>query len=486
MTNTTDRLCFTCLSISPTLLRSALEPIPHTHAQARSSATEACARKDRLGLLQRLDLAVARHLPDLEVVQREITSLMKRPVHAPEVEQVGDRPALVGLVVGLLNLVLGLNLLVRDDARLFRLDLSVGVFDEGLVGSLRVLLRRNRVLLHIGRVRDDILNERHSASTPRLLVLLETIRHGLHSRAGNWFLLVLHQRRLLVVELAEAFLRLLQDLLRRALVRHRLLELLVLLLSVLACLLHLDLRVRDLLLQALFVRRELFLFGIEVIDLLLDVGLVLIPLGVLLVVLVQVRDAVVLVVDLVILLLPQGADHVVDAVAEFAEGVVAHPRREVGNAGAVELLARIRQELNRLGPLRGVALRLRVQLQEAEALAEEVPSVVIREESNGVRDSCDLLPTHLRPRLPVLVHLCALLLQRREESGVRLKCLAHVHQTLLRLSILLQGLGRLCLLVEGLLARSLDLHLFRTLQLLQNSEDLTRGRGVGRRTLGLL
>merc|ERR1719388_166930 len=240
MTNTTDRLCFTCLSISPSLLRSALEPIPHTCAPARSSATEACARKDRLGLLQRLDLAVARHLPDLEVVQREITSLMKRPVHAPEVEQVGNRAALVGLIVGLLDLVLGLHLLIGDDTRLFRLDLSVGVFDEGLVGSLRILLRRDRVLLHLGRVSNDILDERHGASAPRLLVLPEAGRHGLHSRTWHWLLLVLHQGRILVVELAEAIHRLLQDLLRCTLVRHCLLELLVLLLSVLARLLHLD------------------------------------------------------------------------------------------------------------------------------------------------------------------------------------------------------------------------------------------------------
>merc|ERR1719388_223964 len=511
MTNTTDRLFFTCTSTSPSLLRPALVLIPHTHAQARSSATEACARKDRLGLLQRFDLTVARHLPDLEVVQREITSLMKRPVHAPEVKEVGNRAALIGLIVGLLDLVLGLGLFVSNDARLFRFDLGIRVFDEGFVGSLRILFRRDRVLLHLGRVRDDILDERHGASAPRLLVLPETGRHGLHSRTRHWLLLVLHQGRLLVVELAKAINRLLQDILRCTLVRHCLLEVLVLLLSVLARLLHLDLRVRDLLCQAFLLCVEVFLIGIEVIDLLLDVGLVLVPLGRLLVVLVQIRDAIVLVVDLVVLLLPEGADHVVDAVAKLAEGVEAHPRREVGYAGAVEFLARFREELNSLGPLRGVALRLRVQLQEAEALAEKVPSVVIREESDGFRDSRDLLPTHLRPRLPVLVHLCALLLQRRKKSGVSLKCLAGVLQTLLGLSILIQGIGSLCLLIEGLLCRSLDLHFFRTLQLrvrfcafslvfagalqiglerllhlLQNSKDFTRGRSVSRRPIGLL
>merc|ERR1719388_234146 len=472
MTNTTDRLFFTCTSTSPSLLRPALVLIPHTHAQARSSATEACARKDRLGLLQRFDLTVARHLPDLEVVQREITSLMKRPVHAPEVKEVGNRAALIGLIVGLLDLVLGLGLFVSNDARLFCFDLGISIFDEGFVGSLRILFRCDRVLLHLGRVRDDILDERHGASAPRLLVLPETGRHGLHSRTRHWLLLALHQGRLLVVELAKAIHRLLQDFLRCTLVRHCLLELLVLL---------------------------------------LDVGLVLVPLGRLLVVLVQIRDAIVLVVDLVVLLLPEGADHVVDAVAKLAEGVEAHPRREVGYAGAVEFLARFREELNSLGPLRGVALRLRVQLQEAEALAEKVPSVVIREESDGFRDSRDLLPAHLRPRLPVLVHLCALLLQRRKKSGVSLKCLAGVLQTLLGLSILLQGIGSLCLLIEGLLCRSLNLHFFRTLQLrvrfcafslvfagalqiglerllhlLPNSKDFTRGRSVSRRPIGLL
>merc|ERR1719359_892134 len=103
----------------------------------RISATKTCTREDRLGLLQRLDLALARFLSRLEIIKGEVARLVDRPVHVLEVQEVSDRTALVGLVVGLLDYVPGQVLLVGDDARALRLDLLVSILDKGLVGSLR-------------------------------------------------------------------------------------------------------------------------------------------------------------------------------------------------------------------------------------------------------------------------------------------------------------------------------------------------------------
>merc|ERR1719247_517513 len=90
---------------------------------------------------------------------------------------------------------------------------------------------------------DDVLQQSHRASAAAsLLVGLE----------GNWRLLPrpqLEECRLLVVELSQAVLGLEKNLLGGLLVRHDRLELLVLALTVLAGLLLLDVRLRDLRLQ---------------------------------------------------------------------------------------------------------------------------------------------------------------------------------------------------------------------------------------------
>merc|ERR1719421_1389622 len=103
-------------------------------------AAEAGAREDGLRLLQGLHLALACSLPGFEIVEREVALVMERHVHVAQVVEIPLRLALVGLVVALLDLVLGLRLLVGGDALLLRCDLCVGVLHEGLVCGLRILL----------------------------------------------------------------------------------------------------------------------------------------------------------------------------------------------------------------------------------------------------------------------------------------------------------------------------------------------------------
>merc|ERR1719310_2058524 len=96
--------------------------------------------------------------------------------------------------------------------------------------------------------------------------------------------------------------RLLEDRLRRALVRDGLLEDFVLLLTVLARLLKLNLRLRDLLFERLLLLSLRLDFRGEVVDLYLHVFLMLSLLGGLLVVGVEVRDAAIFLHHLVLLL----------------------------------------------------------------------------------------------------------------------------------------------------------------------------------------
>merc|ERR1719378_408365 len=92
---------------------------------ASRSASEACAREDGLGLLQRLDLLIASRLPDLEVVEGEIAGRVESPVHAPKIQKILDRRTLVALVLGLLDLVLAFLLLILHQGLLLRLDRGV-------------------------------------------------------------------------------------------------------------------------------------------------------------------------------------------------------------------------------------------------------------------------------------------------------------------------------------------------------------------------
>ena len=88
-------------------------------------------------------------------------------------------------------------------------------------------------------------------------------------------------------------------------------------------------------------------------------------------------------------LLLEGAGHAVDTAAV------------VGDAGAAEFLPCRLVELHVPRPPRGITLRLRTELHEPKAVAEETTGVVVREHGNGVRDRCDLVLAHDRTRFPI-------------------------------------------------------------------------------------
>merc|ERR1719201_2158432 len=168
------------------------------------------------------------------------------------------------------------------------------------------------------------------------------------------------EQRLLLVEAREAVQRLLQDRLRRALVRDGGLEVLVLELAGLAGLLHLDLH----LLNRGVRRVDLGHERLELVRGLLNERRELVDLAVLLrrlqLVRVELVDAEVAVLHLVRLLLREGRGHLIDSLLHLDEGVELDLGRE-----RLELL----------------------ELDEAvHGLVEEVEGVVVAEDADGLRD----------------------------------------------------------------------------------------------------
>merc|ERR1719247_3031860 len=155
--------------------------------------------------------------------------------------------------------------------------------------------------LHGLRVVDDLLEHAHDAA--RCLVL----RVGLEARGRRWprglLLLPDGEKGRLLVEAPQNGQGLRQQLLRRPLVRDGHLELLVLLLTVLAGALELELHLSDLRLERLDLLRERLDGEREVLDLRLQVGLLALLLLSLELVRVELVHAEVLVLDLVPLLL---------------------------------------------------------------------------------------------------------------------------------------------------------------------------------------
>merc|ERR1719265_762346 len=122
------------------------------------------AREDRLGLAERLDLLVARLLPDIEVLHREVARLVQVRVLILELLLLVLRSLEALLRRGLVRLSSGLlRRLVRDVTGLL-LDRRVRVLHVRLVGLLRIGLRLDGVGLELLGLGDDLVQHAEHAT----------------------------------------------------------------------------------------------------------------------------------------------------------------------------------------------------------------------------------------------------------------------------------------------------------------------------------
>merc|ERR1719240_1049038 len=459
------------------------------------------ARQDRLRLAERLDFLVAGLLPDVEVLQREVARLVQIGVLIHE---------LLLLVHGRLLSLLGRDLvplccrllfsLVRDVARLL-LDRLVRVLHVRLVRLLGIGLSLDRFSLERLRVTHDLLQHAHDTTgTGGLLVLLEARRRR---RAGRLLLRLLRfDLDELLEDGREDVVRLLQERLRLPLVRHGLLEVLVLHLAVLTGALQLRLHLSDLRLQRrdglgelVDRRREVRDLGFQLRDITrLELRLALVR--------VQALGAEVLVLDLVRFLLQQRSDHLVNGRLHLRERVEADACRERSQARVAVGLRGLEEERRGLVAVLAVR-RLHLRLDEVEGLREGVVRIVARQDGERLAHGLDLLSPGLLALFPLLVRHLARLLQVHEELLVRREGAPRVLEVLLRLRELLvrvrellrlrvlelssgldlSFLRRLEVLVRGLrlhllLLGSAQVRLESLLHLLEDPEDLARLRSV--------
>merc|ERR1719174_990173 len=450
------------------------------------------ARQDRLRLAESLDFLVAGRLPDVEILQREVARLVQIGVLVHE---------LLLLVHGRLLGLLGRDLVrlcrrllfgfVRDVARLL-LDRLVRVLHVRLVRLLGIGLSLDRFSLQRLRVTHDLLQHAHDTTgTGGLLVLLEARRRR---RAGR-LLLRGNLDELLREDGRENVVRFLQERLRLTLVRHGLLEVLVLHLAVFTGALQLRLHLRDLRLQRrdglgelVDRRREVRDLGFQLRDITrLELRLALVR--------VQALCAEVLVLDLVRFLLQQRSDHVVNGRLHLRERVEADACRERSQARVAVGLRGLEEERRGLVAVLAVR-RLHLRLDEVEGLREGVVRIVARQDGERLAHGLDLLSPGLLALFPLLVRHLARLLQVHEELLVCREGVPRVLEVLLRLRELLRlrvlelssgldlrFLRRLEVLVRGLrlhllLLGSAQVRLESLLHLLEDPEDLARLRSV--------
>merc|ERR1719198_673121 len=209
---------------------------------------------------------------------------------------------LLGLV-GLcqVSLSLGFLLSLVDHLLGLCLDGRISLLDEILIRLLGILLRADGISLHGLGIVDDLLDHAHHAtSSGVLLVLLEARRR----RRASWLLLQ-KGSLLLLVEALENLEGSIQELLRCALVCNGLLELFVLLFTVLASSLHLDLRFLNLRLQAVNVCGKGLDGHFQIFNLGEKIGLLTFLLLSLKLIGVELLNAEILVLDLIFLLLEE-------------------------------------------------------------------------------------------------------------------------------------------------------------------------------------
>mmetsp|Transcript_22270 Transcript_22270/g.62472 ORF Transcript_22270/g.62472 Transcript_22270/m.62472 type:complete len:665 (-) Transcript_22270:93-2087(-) len=330
------------------------------------------------------------------------------------------------------------------DRCLVRGEGLVGILDDLLIGLLGVLLGRQQLRLVRVRVLPDLLEHLDdAAAATALLELVGLLGRRSHGGAGlvagGLLLAHLDLGQGLGVELVEAVDGLAQDVDGATLVRDRLLEDQVLGLAVLTRALEGDVHVRNLLAEGLQV-------GLQRLDAVFEAQLL--ALEVFLLVLLH-RDvvfgvddvgmAIVLLLNLGLLLCLELLSHLVQRFLDLFECVQAHSHAERGQDPVVVLPGDLHDVPH--GLVEGFAARGiggGGRLHEGHGLAEQVTSVVLREDCDGLADGHKLLVADLlSPDVVVVVGL-AILLEAKDELLVESK------GSFCRLQVLL-GLCRLAL-----------------------------------------
>merc|ERR1719326_1610830 len=341
------------------------------------------------------------------------------------------------------------------------LDGCVRILKELFVRRRGIRLRTDRIGLSLLRLVDYGLDHPNDAVAAFVLVvLLEVFRRwrGLRARVRRRGGANLGEDKVssetsLAVSLLHAVEREREDLLRRALVGDGLLELGVLRLPILARAGHLKLRVLDLSVGG----RELFLQRVQGRRQGLDLG-GQVRHGVLtedslLLVLVELRDAEVLLLHVVLLLLLELFRHLFNLLLDLLESLECDRRRHCDEhlaAGALRGRPQRRGGRAPPRPLRGDR-----DLHEGDRLAEELVGLVGVEDGDRLGHALQLQVPSLRPRLELRVGVRATDLEVRDELLVGREGVLRVREVLLRRGEILLCLRELLGLgVDHLLPRS--------------------------------
>merc|ERR1719252_58988 len=178
-------------------------------------------------------------------------------------------------------------------------------------------------------------------------------------------------------------------------------------------------------------------------------------------VVVELLDAVVLLLDVVRLLLLEVLHHPVDLLSPLAEGIETHAGSERREARVAELLRRREKDLLSFVHALVLDLQRLLHLDEVERARERVVGVVRAEDRQRLAAALDLLSAGLLALLVLGIGHLAGLLQVHQELLVRGESVARVLQAL-----------------HLLLLRGREVRLERLLHLLQDTEDLARLRRV--------
>merc|ERR1719263_681443 len=322
------------------------------------------------------------------------------------VREVGD--CLLKVLLGLcplLSLVhLRLGLLLNG---------GVGVLNEILVRLLSLSLGAGGIGLHRLGIVDDLLDHAHNTSSgTALLVLLESWRR----RRALVVLLLKESSLLLLVESLEDVQSCGQKLLRGTLVGDNLLELLVLLLAVLTCTLQFGVELSNLRLECVDLSGQSLDSQIEVLNEGNEVVLLTVLTLSLELVGVELLNAEVLVLDLILLLSQKLGDHVINGLLHADESIELHLDGDGCETRALVLQGSALQD----GGGGSAALVALLLLDESwvECLGEQVVRLIGAQHGKSLGASFHLELAGLLALLPLGVSASALLLQHHEESFI--------------------------------------------------------------------
>merc|ERR1719215_944085 len=351
------------------------------------------SRQDRLGLLERLNFLIPGCLADLEILHDEIAILVELSIVIGEFLQLKEGCLLIG--DGLLQILLCLGLLLS------LVDLGFGLLFNGGIGVLDKFLIRC------------------------LAFSLSTSGISFH---------------LLGIESLDDVQRRCQKLLRGTLISHNLLELLVLLLTLFTSTLQLHVELSDLRLKSVNLRSQSLDGQVEILNKGEEIFLFTVLALSLKLVGVELLNAEVLVLDLILLLSQKLSDHVINGLLDTDEGIKLHFDGNGSKAWAVVFQGNSLQDLGSSS----AALIALLLLNECwvEGLGEEVMGLIRAQHGKSFGACLHLELASFLALLPLGISAGAFLFQHHEESLILSEGCLGVIKVLLGLSKLLISVSK--------------------------------------------